>query len=304
MKKLLCVLLVVFAVLSLLTGCETKKDSDKISIVTTVFPCYDFARAIAGDKAEITMLVRPGRESHSFEPTPADMKKTADSDIFILIGGESEDWAQRLADANEKSDKINVVLKDSVTLICADDHTGHEGHAHEYDEHIWTSPQNAVKMCRAVCDALCAKDSQNKDFYEANFEKYKNEILGLDKEFKTLSQNENKTLVFGDRFPFLYFAKEYSFEYKAAFPGCTEQTEPDINTLKKLIEFIKKENISTVFYTEFSSQKTADMLVSETNAKKQLFHSCHNVTREEWEKGETYVSLMKNNLEALKNALK
>ncbi len=304
MKKLLCLLVAFFTVLSLLTGCGAKKNSNKINIVTTVFPCYDFARAIAGEKAEITMLVRPGSESHSFEPTPADMKKTADCDIFILIGGESEYWAERLVNTKEDGGKISLSLKDSVTLLCADNHDDQEEHTHDFDEHIWTSPKNAIKMSRAICDTLCQTDSENREFYEANFKTLENELLNLDNGFKELSQKENKPLVFGDRFPFLYFAKEYGFEYTAAFPGCAEQSEPDINTLKNLIEFIKKDNISTVFYTEFSSQQTADMLISETNAKKQLLHSCHNVTKEEWEKGETYVSLMKNNLESLKKALK
>ena len=301
MKKLLGALMVIIIAFSCLSGCEAKDYTDKIKIVTTVFPCYDFARAIAGDNADITMLVRPGSESHSFEPTPADMKKTADCDAFIMRGGESEDWAVRLAEQEKESDRVTVKLNEMVTLLEADHHHGQNA---EYDEHIWTSPQNAVKMCRAVCDAICSIDPENKEYYESNFEKYKREILTLDDEFKAVSQGKNKTLVFGDRFPFLYFVTEYSLNYKAAFPGCAEESEPDINTLLQLIEFIKEENISTVFYTEFSSGKTADMLVSETNAEKRLFHSCHNVTKEEWERGETYVSLMKNNLEVLKEALK
>lgn len=314
MKRSICLLLCLLFSFSCLSGCAAKKDgSEKIKIVTTVFPPYDFARAIAGDKAEITQLVRPGSESHSFEPTPADVKQAQDCSLFLMIGGESESWAERL---NESADNINrktVVLSEYVTLRESGSGEHHEGethahhnhsHVHEHDEHIWTSPLNAVKMSEAILNALCEIDEKNIEYYKANFASLKNELEALDGQFRALSKSADKDLVFGDRFPFLYLTEEYGFHYLAAFPGCAEQTEPDIKTLTRLIEHIKEENIPCVFYTEFSSRKTANMLCEETGASPLLLHSCHNVTKEELNRGETYLSLMKNNLENLKIAFK
>lgn len=312
MKRFVCVLLTVFLLLSCFAGCgEKEKHSDKLKIVATVFPPYDFARAIAGDKAEITMLIRPGSESHTFEPTPTDMKTAEECDIFISLGGESEDWAGRLIEVSGNENRTTVVLNQTVTLLEAhsgEEHHNHSeehAHHHEHDEHIWTSPLNAIKMSQAIFSALCEKDPENKDYYTANFEALKKELTLLDESLREVTEQSNKKeIVLGDRFPFLYLTQEYGIRYHAAFPGCAEQTEPDVNTLIELIEHIKEENIGTVFYTEFSSGKIADMLCSETSAKKLLLHSCHNVTKEEWESGQTYISLMKNNLENLKIALK
>ncbi len=312
MKRIICILLSVFLLLSCLAGCnEKEKQNDKLKIVATVFPPYDFARAIAGDKAQVSMLIRPGSESHTFEPTPTDMKKAEECDVFISLGGESEDWAQRLIEASSNTNRTTVVLNDTVTLLEAHSgeehhhHSSEHNHNHEHDEHIWTSPLNAIKMSQAVFSALCEKDPENKEYYTANFNALKKELTLLDESLRNVTEQGNKKeIVFGDRFPFLYLVKEYLIEYHAAFPGCAEQTEPDVNTLIELIEHIKEKNITTVFYTEFSSGKIADMLCSETSANKALLHSCHNVTREEWESGETYVGLMKNNIENLKIALK
>lgn len=299
MKKFLCVLLTVFSVIMLFSGCKAEKNEDKLSIVTTAFPTYDFAKKIAGDKAHVTMLIRPGSESHSFEPTPADIKKVTKSDMFVVIGGESENWAEKLIESCQKEEEA-LRLIDSVELLSLEEHG--EEHDHSTDEHIWTSPVNARKMSKAILQKLCDIDAENREYYEKNYRELENELLSLDKDFKEALSSENITLVFGDRFPFLYLVKEYGINYKAAFPGCTEQTEPDINTMTELINFIKENNISTVFYTEFSTGKTADMLCGETGAKKSLLHSCHNVTKEEWENGETYVSLMRKNLENIKNS--
>lgn len=315
MKRVICLILAFLLLTSCLSGCGAKKaDNGKIKIVATVFPPFDFARAIAGDKAEIVQLVRPGSESHSFEPTPTDVKEVQECDLFLMIGGESESWAERLYNSSSGENRKTVVLSEYVIMLEAEsgEHHDEEAHAHhkhshthEHDEHIWTSPLNAVKMSEAILDALCELDAENEKYYKANFHMLKTELDGLDSEFRKLGERQdNKTLVFGDRFPFLYLTAEYGFSYLAAFPGCAEQTEPDIKTLTHLIEHIKEDNISTVFYTEFSSRGTANMLCEETGAAPLMLHSCHNLTKEEWERGETYLSLMKHNLENLKKALK
>lgn len=303
MKRIIA-LLMTFAVAVLCMGGCVKKlpENGKINIVATVFPPYDFARIIAGDKANVIQLVRPGGESHSFDPTPADIENVQDCDLFLCIGGEDENWVKRILESAHDMEQKTVTLCDSVTLRESggehhDEHA-HHGHHHSHDEHIWTSPLNAIEMSKAILNALVEKDSANKEYYEENYLKLETELLALDTELREL--NVTKTLVFGDRFPFLYLTEEYGFEYISAFPGCAEQTEPDIKTLMHLVEHIKEEGITTVFYTEFSNKKTAEMLCEETGAQPLLLHSCHNLTKDEWENGESYVSLMKRNFENIK----
>ncbi len=306
MKKLICMLIVLVISILCMAGCGEKlPDNGKINIVATVFPPYDFARAIAGDKANVIQLVRPGGESHSFDPTPSDIKNVQSCDLFLCIGTESEAWAQRITESANGMEAKTVKLCDYVVLreSGGQEHSEHHHtHRHEHDEHIWTSPLNAVKMSEAICNALKEKDPNNAAYYQNNFLKLREQLLELDAAIKEL-QGE-KTLIFGDRFPFLYLTQEYGFSYISAFPGCAEQTEPDIKTVVHLIEHAKKEKATAVFYTEFSNKKTAQMLCEETGAQPLLLHSCHNVTKEEWDSGVTYVDLMKRNIENLKIALK
>ncbi len=310
MKKIICLMLVFLLCFPFISGCKEKSEKEtKIKIVATVFPPFDFARAVAGDKAEITQLVRVGSESHSFEPTPTDVKLVQDCDLFLMIGGESESWAERLSSSGNNDKRKTLILSEYVTMLESgsgehhEEHS-HHGHNHEHDEHIWTSPLNAIKISEAILIALCEIDSENQEYYRANFETFKAKLSDLDKQFKSLAESKkNKTIVFGDRFPFLYLAEEYGLNCLAAFPGCNEQTQPDIKTVTHLIEHIKEENITTVFYTEFSSRQTANMLCEETGATALLLHSCHNVTKEELKRGETYLSLMEKNLVNLKIAL-
>ncbi len=300
MKKFLSVFFTVFFVFLNLCGCATNKSQNKITIVATVFPPFDFARSIVGDRADIIKLVADSSESHSFEPTPSQIKTVEDSDLFLCIGGESENWAERIAQ-NKKTGKTLYLIK-TVTLL--ESHSGeehnheHEDHHHEHDEHIWTSPKNALIMSEAILNALCEIDNKNEDYYKNNFEKLKAQLNELDEEFSNIKLD--KPLFFGDRFPFLYLAKEYGFEYFAAFPGCAEQTEPDIKTLAHLIEHAKENEVNAIYYTEFSNKKIALMLCEETGAKPVLLHSCHNVTKAEMKNGATYVSLMKQNCKNIK----
>jgi zinc transport system substrate-binding protein len=303
MKRFFSIFLIIIFSLLSFCSCAPQKNEERLTIVTTVFPPFDFARSIAGEKAEIIKLVPNGSESHSFEPTPTQIKTVEDCDLFICIGGESENWAERIA--GNKSSGKTLSLINTVTLLeshSGEEHEHHEEsgdhHHHEHDEHIWTSVKNAVKMSEAIFNALCEVDADNKDYYENNFKSLKNSLDALDKEFQSI--NLQKPLFFGDRFPFLYLAKEYSFDYFAAFPGCAEQTEPDIKTLTHLIEHAKEEDVKVIYYTEFSNKKIALMLCEETGAQPLLLHSCHNVTSEEMKNGESYLSLMKRNCENIK----
>lgn len=318
LKKFLSMLCMTAAVLTLLSGCADKQtvsvqNQDKLKIVSTVFAPYDFSRQIVKDYADITMLIPPASEAHSYEPSPQDIITILDSDMFIYVGGESDMWIEDILQSVEATDVKIVTLMDCVELYEEELSEGMQAEQEssdasedekEYDEHIWTSPVNAIKITEKICDAICEIDEKNAEIYRQNAEKYIEQLNELDENFKnTVNNAQRKTLVFGDRFPLLYFVKAYGLEYFAAFPGCSSASEPSAATLAFLIDKVKKENIPVVFHTELSNEKTADIICEETGAKKMQFNACHNLTKNDFESGVTYLELMNRNVEALKEAL-
>lgn len=303
------------ATLLITSGCSSetagKADSGKISVVTTIFPQYDFARQIGGDKIELTMLVTPGGESHSYEPTPQDMVKVKNCDVFICVGGESDVWANSILDAIDTRDIQVVYMMDCVQTVeeehkegMEEEHEQDESDEVEYDEHVWTSPKNAMEISKAIGEAFISADSANADYYSQSLASYLAELEALDKDFQEAVDNaERKTLIFGDRFPFRYFVESYGLDYYAAFPGCSTETDVSASVMSFLINKVKEENIPVVYYIEFSARKIADTICEETGAEALLFHSCHTVSKEDFENGTTYVSLMRENLENLKKGL-
>ena len=283
------------------------KDSQKLKIISTVFPPYDLARQIAGDNADISILLPPGSESHTYEPTAKEIIEIQNCDIFLYIGGENEQWAEKIISSN-KSDSVKTVkLIDCVkTLEEAELHEEEheEEHSHETDEHIWTSPKNEQLMLTAVYDAICEADPENKAVYTKNKDSYNEQLNELDKAYKEAVDNaKNKTIIMADKFPFRYLAEEYGLDFYAAFSSCSDESEPSAAAMTSLISKIKELKIPVVYYLEFSSTKVADTLCSETGASSLMLHSCHNVSKEDLDKGVTYVELMKQNLENLKTAL-
>ena len=302
----------IIALSLLLCGCgtaqpEPETDDTKLQIVCSCFPAYDFAREIAGDRAQITLLLKPGAEVHSYEPSPKDIIRIQESDLFICNGGESEEWVESLID-----DDTNVIymmdcvdaVEESDEGIYSAEHDGHEHEETELDEHVWTSPLNAVKIARRICDELCEVDKDGSREYIVNFEVYQTKLLDLDIRFRTtVLQAERNTLVFADRFPMRYFTLEYGLNYYAAFPGCASETEPSAKTVAFLIDHVREENIPAVLYMEFSNEKMADVICEDTGCKKLPFYSAHSVTAEQFEAGVTYLDLMEMNLDSLKEAL-
>lgn len=317
MKKLISLLCAIIIILLSLFGCATNiEQSDKLKIVTTIFPAYDFARSIALDNAEVTLLLPPGVESHSYEPTPKDMVKIQNCDIFIYNGGESESWIDGILDSLDSSKFKTVKMIDSTNALLEEDESYDEGdkehdhdHEHEgdevgYDEHIWTSPVICIDICKAIEAAISSADSKNSAEYKRNLDSYILRLESLDKGFNDVVESgKRQEIIFGDRFPFKYFANQYGLEYYAAFPGCSSQTEPSAATLARLINKTNDDRIPAVLYIEMSNHAVADTISQETGAKTLLFHSCHNLTRDEINAGETYISLMNKNLDNLKIAL-
>lgn len=505
MKRILSIVLIIMMTTVLFTACTknnpagtNEDDSDKVNVVATIFPQYDFIRQIAGDNVNLTMLLSPGAESHSFEPTPQDIIRIQNCDMFIYVGGESDAWIDEILDSmdtsnmeivslmdlvdtveeemvegmeddhghehsheihaediearpledfkgswqsvlpyfedgtldeyiaataekNEKtpaeektdflqkrateyktieitdtgltistdagnvsgeysyveyrpvyndegeisnvwyvyqiskpSEKLPTYLAFSDHAIKPQDHDEHEhedelphfhlrygsesidalidaenwaptyypsgataedikealldhDHAHEaeYDEHVWTSPKNAMTIVQALSDKLCTLDNANASVYEHNTATYLEKLGNLDNAFKeAVSAGNRKTLIFGDRFPFRYFTEAYGLNYFAAFSGCSTETEASAATIAFLIDKVKDENIPTVFHIELSNEKMADSICESTGAKKLLFHSCHNITKDDFESGIGYLDLMTQNVDNLKEALK
>lgn len=281
------------------------QNSENTSVVATNFPAYDFARQVCKDSAEVTMLLPLGAESHSYEPTARDIAKIQNCDLFIYTGGESDAWVDKILASLDK--KINTLkMTECVSLLhVGGEHAHQEGEHCEYDEHVWTSPVNAAKIVNKIKDKLCETDSKNKQTYEQNAATYINEITALDGEFRAFFDTvKNKTLVFGDRFPLLYFTDEYGLSYVSAFSGCADHSEAGAAKIAEIIKKVDSEKISTIYYIEFSNQNIANTIASSTGCKTALFYSCHNVSKSQLESGVTYVSLMKENLETLKSSMK
>ena len=303
MKRLIAALL---CLCLMLCGCtaqpEKPHDETKLQIVCTSFPAYDFAREIAGDRAELTLLIKPGSEVHSYEPTPKDMIRIQESDLFICNGGESEQWAKTLI-----TPELNTIYMmgcvDTVEESADGIYNAEDGEP-ELDEHVWTSPLNAIKISEEICNALCKLDTDNAEAYKTNFTAYKAQLMALDREFRQVIKNSGKhTLVFADRFPMRYFALEYGLDCYAAFPGCSSETEPSAKTVAYLIDRVREDKIPAVLYMEFSNQKMADVICEDTGCKKLPFYSAHSVSAEQFEQGVSYLDLMRINLNALTEPL-
>lgn len=335
-KKILIFLTLLFSII--IVSCNdanknTKEnnkeiDNSKLKVVTTIFPIYDFTRNIAADNVNLQMIIKPGIEIHSFNTTPADVIDIQNADVFIYIGGESEAWAEKIVSSMDTNNKKIVRLIDYVKALDEEivegmehdidhnheeeanheEHENHieESHTHEgvYDEHIWTSPKNAQLMVTAICNALSEIDANNADIYKANADKYNQKLTVLDKEIRNaVNSSKRKNIVFGDRFPFRYLAEEYGLEYRAPFTGCSSQVDASPKTIAYLMNYIKDNKIPYLYYIELSNEKIANTLIEQTGAEKLKLHSGQNVSKEEFDSGVTYLSIMRDNLESLKKGL-
>ena len=298
MKKLISLIITVASLLSLF-ACSPVQNEEGISIITTCFPLYDFARELIGEKGNVTLLLKPGQDSHSYDPSAREIAKIKNCDLFLSIGGADEAWVNKLLSG---SDMKNVEQLSLVHLFSEDEHT-HNGHSHN-DEHYWTSPKNAVLMVKEIAQTLISLFPEEKDYISENLTEYLSKLEALDAAFKEVGElASGNTVIFGDRFPFTHLFCDYGIEYLSAYPGCSDMTEPSASTVVELINTVKKNGIKTVFVTEMSNGALADTICSETGAKKAVLHSCANVTKQDKKNGETYISLMTKNAETLKNSL-
>jgi zinc transport system substrate-binding protein len=364
-------------------GREKENTESRLQVVTTIFPQYDFARHIAGDRADVTMLLKPGEEVHSYEPTPQDIKKIQNCDLFIYVGGENDVWVENILDsvkgdqegpqtvrllalvetyseeqlegmmeekghdhdhehepegtAEEDHDHDHKADASDQNTKGTDTHSTHaHSHEEEPDEHVWTSPQNCVILIEKLTEEFCAADPVNAEYYRKNGDAYRKEFEELDARYRDMAASApRKTILFGDRFPFRYLAEELGLTCYAAFPGCSSESEPSAATIAFLIDKAAEEKLPVIFQIEFSNGNIARAiseaaeLKMKINAAKQAeessdgennsglsaaeaggmkiqvlqLHSCHNITADEFKSGQTCLSLMTKNLEALRTAL-
>lgn len=363
-KKILCFVIVLTLCLSL-TACggsnKTEKKQYKLKVMTTLFPYYDFARAVIGDidDIDLQLLVSPGQDDHSFEPTPKDVVAINQADLFIYNGGSIENWVDTVIDSLDNKSQQQMRMMDEigqerllgeeeeegVFAVSNHDHEHEDSHSHsqdekatddyedshshskdetdehsqsentseqedlfhtdeELDEHIWTSPANAEVLVDSICQKLSKMMPEHKTQFRKNADNYIKQIKQLDTKFKNItSKATHKEVIFADKFPIKYFAKEYGLKYYAAFAGCSGDTEPSAKTVAFLIDKVKKNDVKGIFYLELSSTAMADTICQDTGTVAYQFNSCHNITNEQFKAGVTYVQLMKENAKILEKAL-
>ena len=322
MKKIITLMLVAVLAVCALSGCGTSKSGEdtkdkKIKIVTTIFPEYDWVMQILGDKADkadVTMLLDKGVDLHSYQPSTADIAKISEADVFIYVGGESDEWVEDVL-KEAKNKKLKVINLMDVMGDKAKEEEVKEGmqpeeeeHAEEakdgkeeeeveYDEHVWLSLKNAKIFTKKIADVLSEVDKADAKTYQANYESYAKKLDDLDK----------KTLVFGDRFPFRYLVNDYGLDYYAAFVGCSAESEASFETVTFLAKKIDELGLGNVLTIEGKNHKIAKTVVDNTKNKDQkvlTMDSMQSTTSKDVKDGATYLGIMEKNLEVLKEALK
>ena len=294
----------------------TIKNPDKIQIVATLFPQYDFAKHIVGDKAEVKLLLNSGIETHNYEPTAKDMITILDDgDVFLYTGTMLEPWTESIIKNLEETDCKIVDISQNINLITIEDFEekhlnseiineehGHEEHKHEeiYDEHIWLSPTNTIIMIDNILENICNIDSENADYYKENAEEYKKRILEIDNEYKNLVQTATRQeIAVGGEFAYSYLVEEYGINFVSVYNNCGEGEDPSIAKVKSVIDYINNHKIPVVYYEELSEGTVAKMIAEETEAEPLVLYSIHNGDTQK----DTYVSLMEKNLENLRKGL-
>jgi zinc transport system substrate-binding protein len=345
------------------SGSANEDGSKRLRVACTIFPEYDFARAIAGGLADVSMLTDPGASVHSFDPSPADIREVQDADVFIYVGGESDVWADSILASLDTSNMKIVRLMDYVDVykeelkegmtpeedeettpedrnadkrgngiegasVGAGENesesvgaskdadkdgvkgtgTGTDANADakevEYDEHVWTSPKNAILLIDAIRDALCEADDAHAEVYADNAAAYKEKLVAIDETILELVQTAKRNkIIVADKFPFRYFVEQYGLDYAAAFPGCSDQTDAGAATIAYLIRSVTEEKIPYIYYVELSNQSVAGAIAEQTGAEMLLLNSGENISKDDFNAGVTYVDLMNQNIENLRKGL-
>lgn len=297
---------------SFLGGCgmQATEDDGRPDIVCTLFPQYDFARQIYGEQADVTMLLKPGMESHMYDPTPEDMKKISGADVFIYTGDEMEPWAAKIIEGLDDSVAV-LDLSEYVTLEAEEAHEHeHEhsifesGHEHSYDPHYWLDLSNAAAMAEAVAGLSGTLDIKDRALAEENCEAYVSRLTALDQAFfEAVEASEDKDVVFAGRFAYGYFIQRYGLNYETVYQSCSAEADPAVGDMVRVIEHIHEHDTKVIFYEELSSARAAKTISEDTGVEICEFSTAHNVSKDDFDAGVTFIDIMERNLSALKRAL-
>lgn len=318
-KKIILIILAVLIVVGIVfaifkSGDNKKKDSSKLQVVASNFASYDFLRAIIGDNenVELTFLIGPGKDAHSYDPTAGDLITIQNADLFVYIGGEMEKWSDKVLDSLETNNKKTICIADFVKTLEEQEVDGAEEEEEEdeeegaFDEHIWTSPENAIKMVDALEQAMEELDNKNASKYKENAENYIAQIKDVDSLIQEIVDNKVRDrLIFADKMPMQYFINYYNLQVTAAFSGCSTETEPSASTIAYIENKVKEEKIPVVLYIELNDGKVAKTIANdiEDGVEALQIQTIHNLSLDDFKNGETWVSLMNRNISVLKKAL-
>lgn len=312
MKKLLISLLILSL---LLTGCSTAKGAfeseDKLHVVSTIYVGYDIAKSVGAENVEAKLLLKPGSESHTFEPTPKDIIAIEESDVFICTGGENDAWVETILGGIENSDLKIIRMTECVSKLFEEElvegmqeEEEEEEEETEWDEHVWMDADNAVAICNAIRDAFTALDGAHADAYRSGAEAFAEAIMAIDEQTKNaVASAARHEVIFADRFPARYYTERYGLDYYAAFPGCSENTEASASTVSFLIDRTREDGIPAVFVIELSAGKLGSAIAEETGAKVLTFYTGHNVSAADFDRNLSFIDMMQMNCEALTEAL-
>ena len=303
------VILILTCLLLLITllgtaGCVSVPDGGKVEIIATIFPAYDFLRELTGgiDGFSVKLLLRPGTESHTYDPSVSDAVAISGCDLLVYAGSDADLWVDKFLTSGTAAKERSFAMTDAIPdklLIEGED---------EEDPHVWTDPGNVILIVQALRDRLIevagarGMDNSVRNAIAANCDRFVNDLTSLDNDFSALAARipaEKRLLAFGDRYPFRYFCAAYGFTASAVFPGCAEESEPAAADVKRVVDAIRENDLDTVFYVELSNHRIADAIAAETGCKTACLHSCHNLSKEDFDAGETYLTLMRRNLETL-----
>ena len=297
MKRILSALFALLMCLTLISCAandQTPAASDKPLVVASVFPLYDFARVICKDVCEVRLLLKSGTSAHAYEPTPQDLVLLSECRIFFYVGGESDEALETMLSSLDRTNSRKLL--DAVSPIAEADDPAHA------DEHIWTSPKCAIQLVEAICEDLCALFPESAQSFRDNRDAYLARLNELDEGFTQFAA-KNPTLVFADRFPFAYLARDYGLSCLAASEGCGEENWPSAAKISEIIEFVKEKDLAAVFYTEAAGKPYAETVAAETGCEIAYLHACHNLTRAEADENLDYLTLMQRNLTLLNTFL-
>lgn len=299
---------------------EMNKETGNLKIVATLFPDYSFAKELAKD-ADVTLLLPPGVDSHTFEPGPDDMKLLKEADLVIYTGDYMEEWFKKIRESLALDENKIVDASKGIELIKSgydedehdehdeddehDEHDEHDHHHHHlYDPHIWTSPKLAKVMCENIYEGLAKVDKENESTYKKDLDAYLKELDKIDEEFTSaVSESKDATMYFSSPFALKYFARDYKINARSIYQTCASDSEPSAKDMALIIDEMKEKDAKVIYYEELTDPKMAREIANETGAEPVLFHSCHNLSKDDFGKGLTYLEIMKNNVEALRKGL-